>query len=173
MTNNNPFTTFFKKYNIDAVKITTCHGWNHSRPAIGFFSEGNEIANIHDSAMHYLNDGSDCIDQDGNECDYEDKNVIEATELHCPVVTATVSNLCWLYMEENEYQKARAKDVSADCQEMTDWLEETESYVNVYFKKDGKEIDWSDTYEQFTNELFAMIKPELTEALNDAAKENA
>lgn len=173
MSNNNPFTMFFKKYNIDTVKNTTCHGWNHSRPAIGFFSEGNEIANIHDLAMHNLNDGYDCIDQDGNECDYEDENVIDATELHCPVVTATVSNLCGLYIQENEQQIERANDVTADCQEMNDWLRENEEFVNVYFKKDGKEINWDDTYEQFTTELFTMIKPELTEALNDAVKENA
>lgn len=173
MSNNNPFTTFFKKYNIDAVKITRCHGWNHSRPAIGFFSEGNEIANIHDSAIHYLNDGYNCTDQDGNESDYKDENVIDAAELHSPVVTATVSNFCGLYMEEDEYQKARAKDITDDCAEMNVWLDETESFVNVYFKKDGKEIDWEDTYEQFINDMFTMIKPELTEAINEANKENA
>ena len=62
------FTNFFVKHDIEEIEETTVSGWNHSRPAIGFFnSNGHEVANITDYCLYRLNDCSCAVDENGNE----------------------------------------------------------------------------------------------------------
>ena len=96
------FTNFFVKYDIDEIEDTTVSGWNHSRPAIGFFnSNGDEVANICDASLYYLNDCSNAVDENGNEIyvDEDDEEYIKAkdvTEMHVPAFHASVDNVCGL-----------------------------------------------------------------------------
>lgn len=162
----NPFKPFCKKYEIDTIRISECHGWNHSRPCIGFFSDGIEIANIHDMEIFHLSDGSHCINENCDEVSYDDEKSEKIYELHVPHMCASASNYCVLYMEEDDYKKKMMAQISEDCKSINDWFEETECCVDVYFKKDGKEISWDDTYAQFINDLWNMLKDTMTEAIS-------
>lgn len=162
----NPFKPFCKKYKIDTIKISECHGWNHSRPCIGFFSDGKEIANIHDYEVFGLGDGSYCQNENGDEVSYDDEKSEKVYEPHTPNMCASASNYCGLYMQEDDYKKKIMEQISEDCRDINDWLVDNEYFVDVYFKKDKKEISWDDTYAQFTNDLWNMLKDTLTEAIS-------
>ena len=163
--NNNPFVNFCKKYEIDRIEMSEVGGWNHSRPSIGFFSGSNEIANIHDSELHYLSDGLNCINENGDNVDWDDENSQHTYETHCPCMTGSKSSYCSLYATEEEYEKERIKKIDEDCAEINNWLMENEICVDVDFKKNGEEIEWSDGYKQFTEGVYNLIKDELKDAM--------
>ena len=163
------FTNFFVKYDIEEIEDTTVSGWNHSRPAIGFFnSNGDEVANVCDASLYYLNDCCNAFDENGNEiCVYEDdEDYIKAkdvTELHVPMFHASVDNVCPLYSREKP-----DSSVEEIAEEINKEFGECELYVNVFYKKDYKSIDSDEAYEYFNNECFKMLKPIFEEALKEA-----
>ena len=163
------FTNFFVKYDIEEIEETTVSGWNHSRPGIGFFnSNGDEVANVCDASLYYLNDCTCAVDENGNEIyvDRDDEEYIKAkdvTEMHVPAFHASVDNVCSFY--------SRMKpDASVEkiAEEINKEFSECELYVNVFYKKGYKSIDSDEAYEYFNNECFKMLKPVFEEALKEA-----
>lgn len=163
------FTNFFVKYDIDEIEDTTVSGWNHERPAIGFFnSNGDEVANITDECLYRLNDCSCAVDENGNEIyvDEDDEEYIKAkdvTEMHIPTFHASVDNVCGLYNTVKPDAKVEeiAKEINTE-------ICECEMYVDVFYKKDYKSIDSDEAYEYFNDECFKMFKPIFEEALKEA-----
>ena len=160
-------TNFFVKHDIEEIEETTVSGWNHSRPAIGFFnSNGHEVANITDYCLYRLNDGNCAVDENGNEIyiDENDEEYIKAkdvSEFHIPTFHASVDNVCGFYNTVKPDAKIEeiAKEINSE-------ICEREMYVEVFYKKDYKSID--DAYEYFNNECFNMFKPIFEEALKEA-----
>ena len=165
------FTKFFVKYDIDEIEDTTVSGWNHERPAIGFFnSKGDEVANITDECLYRLNDCSNAVDENGNEIyvdeDDEDfKKSRDVFETHCPTFHASVDNVCGLYntVKPDANVEEIAKEINTE-------ICECEMYVDVFYKKDYKSIDSDEAYEYFNDECFKMFKPIFEEALKEARK---
>ena len=161
------FTNFFVKHDIEEIEETTVSGWNHSRPAIGFFnSNGYEVANITDECLYELNDCCNAVDENGNEIyvDEDDEEYIKAkdvSETHFPTFHSSVDNVCPLYSD----QKPDAK-VEEIAKEINSEICESEMYVEVFYKKNYKSID--DAYKFFNNECFKMFKPIFEEALKEA-----
>lgn len=161
------FTNFFVKHDIEEIEETTVSGWNHSRPAIGFFnSNGHEVANITDYCLYRLNDRNCAVDENGNEIyvDEADEEYIKAkdvSEFHIPTFHASVDNVCGFYNTVKPDAKIEeiAKEINSE-------ICEREMYVEVFYKKDYKSID--DAYEYFNNECFNMFKPIFEEALKEA-----
>ena len=161
------FTNFFVKHDIEEIEETTVSGWNHSRPAIGFFnSNGHEVANITDYCLYCLNDRNCAVDENGNEIyvDEADEEYIKAkdvSEFHIPTFHASVDNVCGFYNTVKPDAKIEeiAKEINSE-------ICEREMYVEVFYKKDYKSID--DAYEYFNNECFNMFKPIFEEALKEA-----
>ena len=160
-------TNFFVKHDIEEIEETTVSGWNHSRPAIGFFnSNGHEVANITDYCLYRLNDRNCAVDENGNEIyvDENDEEYIKAkdvSEFHIPTFHASVDNVCGFYNTVKPDAKIEeiAKEINSE-------ICEREMYVEVFYKKDYKSID--DAYEYFNNECFNMFKPIFEEALKEA-----
>lgn len=163
------FTKFFVKYDIDEIEDTTVSGWNHERPAIGFFnSNGDEVANICDLCLYQLNDCSYCFNENGNEIFYDEddedfKKSRDVFETHCPTFHASVDNVCGLY----NTVKPDA-DVEEIAKEINDEITNCGIYIDVYYKKNNNIID--DSYEYFNNECFKMFKPIFKEAIKEARK---
>ena len=165
------FTKFFVKYDIDEIEDTTVSGWNHERPAIGFFnSNGDEVANITDECLYRLNDCSNAVDENGNEIyvdeDDEDfKKSRDVFETHCPTFHASVDNVCGLY--NTVKPDANVEEIA---KEINNEICECDMYVDVFYKKDYKSIDSDEAYEYFNDECFKMFKPIFEEALKEARK---
>lgn len=163
------FTNFFVKYDIDEIEDTTVSGWNHERPAIGFFnSNGTEVANITDECLYRLNDCSCAVNENGNEIyvdeDDEDfKKSRDVFETHCPTFHSSVDNVCGLYntVKPDADVEEIAKEINAE-------IANGDMYIDVYYKKDNNIID--DSYEYFNNECFKMFKPIFKEAIKEARK---
>ena len=161
------FTNFFVKHDIEEIEETIVCGWNHSRPAIGFFnSNGHEVANITDYCFYHLNDRNCVVDENGNEIsvDEDDEEYIKAkdvSEFHVPTFHASVDNVFGFYntVKPNTKIEKIAKEINSE-------ICEREMYVEVFYKKDYKSID--DAYEYFNNECFNMFKPIFEEALKEA-----
>lgn len=159
------FTKFFVKYDVNEIKETTVSGWNHQRPAIGFFnSNGAEVANICDECLYQMDDCMNAIDENGNfiSIDEDDEDYINAkdvSETHLPVFHASVDNVCSLYCHESP-----DRDVEAIAEEINEQIINDQMCVDVFFKKNGKPIE-SDVYEDFNRDCYKMFRPILEEAL--------
>lgn len=139
-------TEIFTEHNIIEFERCTVAGWNHVRPAIGLYdTDGNEIAQISDACLYYLNDCEYLVDDDGNEIyDVDESDAKNISEVHCAMAFGDNKEL---------------------VDNLNEWLQDAEVTVNVYYRKNGKEIE--DAYEYFYNELLKSLKPELKEACDE------
>lgn len=139
-------TEIFAAHNIVKFERCTIAGWNHVRPAIGLYdADGDEIAQISDACLYYLNDGEYLVDDHGNEIwDADESDAKNISELHCAMAFGDNKDL---------------------ANELNAWLQDAEVTVDVYYRKNGKEI--KDVYEYFYKELLKLLKSELKEACKE------
>jgi len=139
-------TEIFTEHKIVKFDRCTVVGWNHTRPAIGLYDDDdNEIAQISDSCLAFLNDGEYLVDDDGNEVwDAEESDAKNVSEMHCAMAFGDNKEL---------------------VDELNEWLQDAEVTVDVYYRKNGKEI--KDVYEYFYKELLKLLKSELKEACDE------
>lgn len=139
-------TEIFTEHKITSFERTTITGWNHTRPAIGLYDkDGYAVAQISDSCLYYLNDGEYLTDEDGNEIyDIEESDAKNIYEMHSAMAFADNKEL---------------------ADELNEWLMDVECVIDVYYRKNGKDIE--DTYEYFYRELLKMLKSELKEACDE------